>query len=166
VDYGPLTVDPAAMDVSLMIDTCLVAGEDWMRLADEVYELEALRAPAVPPRPERDAANPLDALHYIRQTAFAVQFSDAEYPIASHCSCFGRRLTMETMPRAKSAGCMPTVSRTGSSVNWPTNIAGWRTNGRPRMLRKARFPQQPGLPGIDRVLIKDSLSSAGGERSS
>lgn len=81
VDYGPLTVDPAALDVSLMMDTCLVAGEDWMRLADEVYELKALRAPAVPPRPERDAANLLDALHYIRQTAFAVQFSDVEYPI-------------------------------------------------------------------------------------
>ncbi len=81
VDYGPLTVDPAALDVSLMMDTRLVAGDDWMRLADEVYELKALRAPAVPPRPERDAANLLDALHYIRQTAFTVQFSDVEYPL-------------------------------------------------------------------------------------
>jgi hypothetical protein len=81
VDYGPLTVDPAALDVSLMMDTKLIAGDDWVRLADEVYELKALRAPAVPPRPERDAANLLDALHYIRQTAFTVQFSDMEYPI-------------------------------------------------------------------------------------
>lgn len=81
VDYGPLTVDPAALDVSLMMDTCLVMREDWTRLADEVYELRALRAPAVPPSPERDAANLLDALHYIRQTAFSVQFSAMEYPI-------------------------------------------------------------------------------------
>lgn len=81
VDYGPLTVDPAALDVSLMMDTCLATDGDWIRLADEVYELPALRAPAVPPRPERDAANLLDALHYIRQTAFAVQFSDLEYPV-------------------------------------------------------------------------------------
>lgn len=81
VDYGPLTVDPAALDVSLMMDTCLVAGDDWLRLADEVYALKALRAPSVPPRPERDAANLLDALHYVRQTAFTVQFSDVEYPV-------------------------------------------------------------------------------------
>jgi hypothetical protein len=81
VDYGPLTVDPAALDVSLMMDTGLVLGDDWVRLADEVYDLKALRMPAVPPRPERNAANLLDGLHYIRQTAFTVQFSDVEYPV-------------------------------------------------------------------------------------
>jgi len=63
--------------------TRLIAGDDWVRLADEVYELKALRAPAVPPRPERDAANLLDALHYVRQTAFTVQFSDMEYPVVA-----------------------------------------------------------------------------------
>ncbi|MGY3424755.1 hypothetical protein ACVWZW_005230 [Bradyrhizobium sp. F1.13.4] len=34
-----------------------------MRLADEVYELTALRAPAVQPRPERDAAKLAAAAH-------------------------------------------------------------------------------------------------------
>jgi hypothetical protein len=63
--------------------TRLIAGDDWVRLADELYELKALRAPAVPPRPERDAANLLDALHYVRQTAFTVQFSDMEYPVVA-----------------------------------------------------------------------------------
>lgn len=81
VDYGPLTVDPAALDVSLMMDTGLVLGDDWVRLADEVYDLKALRMPAVPPRPERNAANLLDGLHYVQQTAFTVQFSDVEYPV-------------------------------------------------------------------------------------
>lgn len=66
-------MDPAALDVSLMMDTRLLAGDDWMRLDDEASELKALRAPAVPPRTERDAANLLDALHYIRQTAFTVR---------------------------------------------------------------------------------------------
>jgi tRNA A-37 threonylcarbamoyl transferase component Bud32 len=47
VDYGPLTVDPAALDVSLMMDTGLAVGENWIGLADEVYKLKALRAPAV-----------------------------------------------------------------------------------------------------------------------
>jgi hypothetical protein len=81
VDEGPLTVDPAALDVSLMMDTRLAQGDDWIRLADEIYGPTALRAPAIPPRPELPAADLLDALHYIRQTAFAVQFSAVEYPL-------------------------------------------------------------------------------------
>ncbi len=81
VAEGPLTVDPAALDVSLMMDTERVTGDDWIRLADSIYSETALRPPAVPPRPEHPAANLLDALQYIRQIAFAVTFSDLEYPL-------------------------------------------------------------------------------------
>jgi Ternary complex associated domain 9 len=137
VDYGPLTVDPAALDVSLMMDTRLVAGDDWMRLADEVYELKALRAPAVPPRPERDAANLLDALHYIRQTAFTVQFSDVEYPVVVALQLLRKASYDGDDAEGHGAGCTPTALRTGSSVNWPTSISGRRPVGRPT-LRKGR----------------------------
>jgi hypothetical protein len=63
------------------MDTGLVTGDDWIHLADVTYGETALRAPAVPPRPEHPAANLLDALQYIRQTAFAIAFSDVEYPL-------------------------------------------------------------------------------------
>jgi len=65
VAEGPLTVDPAALDVSLMMDTTLVTGDDWTHLADSIYSETALRAPAVPPRPELPVANLLEALRYI-----------------------------------------------------------------------------------------------------
>lgn len=77
---GPLTVDPAALDVSLMIDTRIVNGDDWIKVAEEAYRAEALMAPAIPPRPEDPSANLLDAIQYVRQMAFSVQLSPYEYP--------------------------------------------------------------------------------------
>ncbi|MDF0498161.1 phosphotransferase [Bradyrhizobium yuanmingense] len=77
---GPLTVDPAALDVSLMIDTRIVNGDDWIKVAEEAYKVEALMAPAIPPRPEDPCANLLDAIQYVRQMAFSVQLTPYEYP--------------------------------------------------------------------------------------
>ncbi|RTM15383.1 MAG: hypothetical protein EKK33_02130 [Bradyrhizobiaceae bacterium] len=80
VDQGPLTVDPATLDVSLMLDTRLISGEEWRRVASETYTVDALTAPSVPPRPENPCANLLDALQYVRQMAFGVQLTPYEYP--------------------------------------------------------------------------------------
>ncbi|WP_245313181.1 phosphotransferase [Bradyrhizobium macuxiense] len=77
---GPLTVDPAALDVSLMIDTQIIKGEDWIKVADEAYRMESLMAPAIPPRPEDPSANLLDAIQYARQMAFSIQLTPYEYP--------------------------------------------------------------------------------------
>jgi hypothetical protein len=80
IAYGPLTTDPAALDVSLVMDTELVNGDAWTELAENAFMLSSLRAPIAPPRPENPCANLLDALHYIRQTAFETQFDWIEYP--------------------------------------------------------------------------------------
>lgn len=80
IENGPLTVDPAALDVSLMIDTRIVNGDDWIKVAEEAYKVEALMAPAIPPRPEDPSANLLDAIQYVRQMAFSVQLTPYEYP--------------------------------------------------------------------------------------
>jgi hypothetical protein len=48
------------------------AGPPWRR-----YELSHYHTPLN----RRGLTNLLDALHYIRQTAFTVQFSDVEYPV-------------------------------------------------------------------------------------
>jgi len=77
---GPLTVDPAALDVSLMIDTRILNGDDWITVAEQAYKVEALMAPAIPPRPEDPGANLLDAIQYVRQMAFSVQLTPYEYP--------------------------------------------------------------------------------------
>lgn len=77
---GPLTVDPATLDVSLMLDTHLITGAEWRRVGNEIYTVDALMAPAVPPRPEHPCANLLDALQYVRQMAFGVQLTPYEYP--------------------------------------------------------------------------------------
>lgn len=77
---GPLTVDPAALDVSLMIDTRIVNGDGWIKVAEEAYKVEALMAPPIPPRPEDPCANLLDAIQYVRQMAFSVQLTPYEYP--------------------------------------------------------------------------------------
>jgi hypothetical protein len=81
IAYGPLTTDPAALDVSLVMDTEVVTSDKWTELADTVFRLPSLRAPIAPPRPENPCANLLDALHYIRQTAFETQFDWIEYPM-------------------------------------------------------------------------------------
>jgi Phosphotransferase enzyme family len=80
IAHGPLTTDPAALDVSLVMDTEVVSGDAWKELADNAFKLSSLKAPIAPPRPENPCANLLDALHYIRQTAFETQFDWIEYP--------------------------------------------------------------------------------------
>jgi hypothetical protein len=79
--YGPITADPASLDVSLVIDTNQVEGAEWNKLAREIYSLSTLRAPLVPPRPEHHCASLLDSLHYIRQTAHTMQLDQIEYPV-------------------------------------------------------------------------------------
>jgi hypothetical protein len=63
-----------------MIDTRIVDGDDWIKVAEEAYKVEALMAPAIPPRPEDSSANLLDAIQYVRQMAFSVQLTPYEYP--------------------------------------------------------------------------------------
>jgi hypothetical protein len=117
VDYGPLTVDPAALDVSLMMDTRLIAGDDWVRLADEVYELKALRAPACRRAP--NGMRRTSSTRCITSGRRRSPSSSRTWNIRSslRCSCSGRHRTTAMMPRANDAGCTPSAWRTGSSVN-------------------------------------------------
>ena len=78
---GPLTADPAALDVSLMLGTRTVSGSEWIELAELTYNVNSLVPPLQPPRPEHSAASVLEAVHYIRQMAANVHLTTYEYPL-------------------------------------------------------------------------------------
>ena len=78
---GALTADPAALDVSLFLDTKTVKGNDWVELADASFAIDALIGSTPPPRPEHAAANLLEAIHYVRQMAANVTLTPYEYPL-------------------------------------------------------------------------------------
>lgn len=80
VEEGPLSVDPAALDVSLVINSEKL-GDDWVPFAERAFSFDALREPLAPLPPEHPAASLLDAVHFVRRQGLSSVLSAHEYPV-------------------------------------------------------------------------------------
>jgi Phosphotransferase enzyme family len=81
-DYGPLSADPASLDISLVLNTDVVHGQDWEALARSFYGLNNLMRAPPPCSPENKGAQIADAVRFIRQIALPDTIDPLEYPIA------------------------------------------------------------------------------------
>ena len=65
-DVGPLTADPAALDVSLVLNTTVVDDAEWEVLARSLYRFDALKNPPLPLSPEEAGSKVCDAVRFLR----------------------------------------------------------------------------------------------------
>lgn len=80
--HGPLSADPATLDVSLTLNTGVIRGEKWDAIARKLYCLDALMRPPPPLPPENESARIVDAVRFLRQIALADTLDSFEYPTA------------------------------------------------------------------------------------
>jgi hypothetical protein len=82
VDSGPLSADPASLDVSLGFEDSGLAMPDWKRFADELYSFESLRNIPLPKNETEVEHRLWNAIRHIRKLAIPDCIHPHEYATA------------------------------------------------------------------------------------